>query len=103
MTDEEWSAKLKQHWAELPDQIETPMTSKDIKNYIEKDLGKPMRHDPEMLLEATQETASEFELDEWGVLRFMLANEPMYGTHSYGFHTAYGRAIREHFSFIYEG
>jgi hypothetical protein len=103
MTNEEWSAKLKQHWAELPDQIETPMTSKDIKNYIEKDLGKPMRHDPEMLLEATQETASEFELDEWGVLRFMLANEPMSGTHSYGFHTAYGRAIREHFSFIYEG
>jgi len=31
----------------------------------------------------------------------MLANERMAGTHSYGFHTAYGRAIREHFSFIY--
>lgn len=77
------------------------MTSKDIKNYIEVDLGKPMRHDPEMLLEATQETASEFELDEWGVLRLVLANEPMAGTHSYGFHTAYGRAIIDKFSFIY--
>ena len=77
MTNEEWSTKLKQHWAELPDQIETPMTSKDIQNYIEIDLGKPMRHDPEMLLEATQETASEFELDEWSVLRFMLADEPI--------------------------
>ena len=79
------------------------MTSKDIKNYIEKDLGHDMRHDPEMLLEATQETASIFDLDEWKVLRFMLANEPMAGTHSYGFHTRYGRAIRENFSFIYNG
>ena len=79
------------------------MTSKNIKNYIEVDLGQPMRHDPEMLLEATQETASTFDLDEWQVLRFMLANEPMDGTHSYGFHTRYGRAIRENFSFIYNG
>ena len=79
------------------------MTSKNIKNYIEVDLGQPMRHDPEMLLEATQETASTFDLDEWGVLRFMLADEPMDGTHSYGFHTRYGRAVREHFSFIYSG
>ena len=79
------------------------MTSKDIQDYIEVDLGQDMRHDPEMLLEATQETASEFELDEWGVLRFMLADEPMAGTHSYGFHTRYGRAIRENFKFIYHG
>ena len=79
------------------------MTSKNIKNYIEVDLGQPMRHDPEMLLEATQETASTFDLDEWQVLRFMLADEPMDGTHSYGFHTRYGRAIRENFSFIYNG
>ena len=79
------------------------MTSKDIQEYIEIDLGKDMRHDPEMLLEATQETASTFDLDEWKVIRFMLADEPMLGTHSYGFHTRYGRAIRENFSFIYHG
>ncbi len=78
------------------------MTSKDIQDYIEIDLGYDLRHDPEMLLEATQETADTFELDEWKVLRFMLANEPMLGTHSYGFHTTYGRAIIDHFSFIYE-
>ena len=59
------------------------MTSKDIQDYIEVDLGHDLRHDPEMLLEATQETASIFDLDEWKVLRFMLANEPMAGTHSY--------------------
>ena len=78
------------------------MTSKDIKNYIEIDLGCALRHDPEMLLEATQETASTFDLDEWKVLRLVLANEPMTGTHSYGFHTAYGRAIIDNFKFIYQ-
>ena len=77
------------------------MTSKDIQDYIEVDLGHDMRHDPEMLLEATQETASTFDLDEWKVLRCMIADEPMLGTHSYGFHTRYGRAISENFSFIY--
>tara|TARA_R100000231_G_scaffold32627_2_gene28447 strand:- start:486 stop:797 length:312 start_codon:yes stop_codon:yes gene_type:complete len=101
MTNEEWSTKLKKHWAELPDQNETTMTSKDIQDYIEKDLGQPMRHDPYMLLEATQETASTFGFDEWKVLRFMLANEPMFATHSYGFHTRLGRAIRAYFEFIY--
>ena len=79
------------------------MTSKDIQEYIEVDLGKDMRHDPEMLLEATQETASTFDLDEWKVLRFMLADEPVMHSHSYGFHTRYGRAIADHFSFIYHG
>ena len=78
------------------------MTSKDIQDYIEIDLGHDLRHDPEMLLEATQETASTFDLDEWKVLRFVLANEPMMGTHSYGFHTRYGRAIIENFASIYE-
>ena len=78
------------------------MTSKDIQDYIEIDLGQDMRHEPCMLLEATEETAHAFELDPYDVLRFMLANEPLAGTHSYGFHTRYGRAIREHFSFIYQ-
>ena len=78
------------------------MTKQDIQDYIEIDLGHDMRHDPEMLLEATQETASIFDLDEWKVLRFVLANEPMMGTHSYGFHTRYGRAIIENFASIYE-
>ena len=77
------------------------MTTTDIRNYVERDLGCALRHDPDMILEATEETAHAFELDPWDVLRFMLANEPITGTHSYGFHTRYGRAIREHFDFIY--
>jgi len=77
------------------------MTATDIRNYVERDLGSALRHDPDMILEATEETAHAFELDPWDVLRFMLANEPLAGTHSYGFHTRYGRAVREHFSSIY--
>lgn len=77
------------------------MTSKDIQDYIEIDLGQDLRHDPEMLLEATQETASIFDLDEWKVLRLVLANEPILGTHNYGFQTAYGRSIIENFTSIY--
>ena len=77
------------------------MTSKDIQDYIEIYLGHDLRHDPEMLLEATQETASTFDLDEWKVLRLVLANEPILGSHNYGFQTAYGRSIIENFTFIY--
>ena len=76
------------------------MTTTDIRNYVELDLGSTLRHDPEMILEATQETAHAFELDPYDVLRFMLANEPLAGTHCCGFHTRYGRAVREHFSSI---
>ena len=77
------------------------MTAQDIKDFVEVDLGKPLRHDPDMLLEATQETAATFDLGEWKVLRFMLADEPVMHSHSCGFHTRYGREIVEHFEFIY--
>ena len=79
------------------------MTSKDIQEYIENDLGSDVRHDLDTLLEAVEETSDAFDVDQEGLLRFMLANEQsLPGTHSYGFHTAYGRSIREHFQFIYQ-
>lgn len=78
------------------------MTTDYIKDYIENDLSSDVRHDLDTLLEAVQETSDAFDVDQEGLLRFMLANErALPGTHSYGFQTAYGRAIREHFSFIY--
>ena len=77
------------------------MTKTDIEDYFDLVVEMPMRHDPEMLLEAATETGAAFDLDPYQVLRFMVENQPMTGTHSYGFHTPYGRAIREHFSFIY--
>ena len=80
---------------------EFQMTTDYIRNYIENELGSDVRHDPDTLLEAVQETSDAFDIDQEGLLKFMLGNEPMAGTHSYGFHTRYGSAIREHFSFIY--
>ena len=104
MTNEEWSAKLKQHWAELPYAPDIHSIDTDyIKDYIVNNLGSEVRHDLDTLLEAVQETSDAFDIDQEGLLKFMLADEPMAGTHSYGFHTRYGRAIREHFSFIYHG
>ena len=81
---------------------EFQMTTDYIKDYIENDLGSDVRHNLDTLLEAVEETSDAFDVDQEGLLRFMLANErALPGTHSYGFHTAYGRSIREHFSFIY--
>ena len=83
---------------------EFQMTTDYIKDYIENELGSDVRHDLDTMLEAVQETSDAFDVDQEGLLRFMLANEQaLPGTHSYGFHTRYGRAIREHFSFIYYG
>ena len=81
---------------------EFQMTTDYIKDYIVNNLGCDVRHDLDTLLEAVEETSDAFDVDQEGLLKFMLANEPMTGTHSYGFHTAYGRAITEHFSFIYK-
>lgn len=82
---------------------EFQMTTDYIKDYIVNNLGCDVRHDLDTLLEAVQETSDAFDVDQEGLLRFMLANErALPGTHSYGFHTAYGRSIREHFQFIYQ-
>ena len=82
---------------------EFQMTTDYIKDYIVNNLGCDVRHDLDTLLEAVEETSDAFDVDQEGLLRFMLANErALPGTHSYGFHTAYGRSIREHFQFIYQ-
>ncbi len=74
------------------------MTAQDIIDYIEQDLKCEVKHDASRLLRATHQVAWVYELDEWSVLRFILANEPMRGTHSYGFHTRYGREIVDLFA-----
>lgn len=80
------------------------MTSQDIINYIEQDLKCEVRHDPRRLLRAAHQVAWVYELDEWSVLRFILANEPItdakgyYLSHSCGFHTRYGREIVDLFA-----
>jgi hypothetical protein len=77
------------------------MTLSDIQDYFDYVVQEVCVHDPEMLLEAATETGATFKLDPYNVLCFMVENKPLPGTHSYGFHSPYGRSIREHFSFIY--
>ena len=77
------------------------MTLSDVQDYFTYVVQEVCVHDSEMLLEAATETGAAFELDPYNVLCFMVENKPMTGPHSYGFHTRYGRAIREHFSSIY--
>ena len=77
------------------------MTLSNVQDYFDYVIQEVCVHDPEMLLEASHETGAAFELDPYDVLCFMVENKPLPGTHSYGFHSAYGRSIREHFSFIY--
>ncbi len=59
---------------------EFQMTTDYIKDYIVNNLGCDVRHDLDTLLEAVQETSDTFDVDQEGLLKFMLANEPMTGT-----------------------
>ena len=79
------------------------MTIQHIRDYFDDVVQEVCVHDPEMLLEAVHETGATFELDPYDVLCFMVENKPLPGTHSYGFHSPYGRSIREYFSSIYHG
>ena len=81
------------------------MTGKEIEKYIMRDLGFIPRHNMEALSIAAERTANLFEdVEPKRVIEFMLDNKPIGTcyTHSYGFHTREGRAMREFFKKIYE-
>ena len=69
-----------------------------------KSNGWDLRHDVDALAFAAEKTANLFsDIEPMKVIRFMLGDEPIGGfTHSYGFHTRDGRAMREFFSTKYE-
>ena len=69
-----------------------------------KSNGWDLRHDVDALAFAAEKTANLFsDIAPMKVIRFMLGNEPIGGfTHSYGFHTRDGRAMREFFGTKYE-
>ena len=71
------------------------MTGKQIKDYIENELGCEPVHEVDILAEAIAEVAYELEHDECDLLYLLLENKPIdeLHTHSYGFHTANGRYI----------
>ena len=70
----------------------TPDTGQD---YIVDELGMTPRHNIMSLTQAISDIAEEQDLPHEEVMRLLLANEPTSNgmSHSYGFHTAWGRSI----------
>jgi len=71
------------------------MTGRQVRDYIENELGCEPVHEVDALAEAVSEVACELEHDECELLYLLLENKPINAihTHSYGFHTANGRRI----------
>ena len=78
------------------------MTGKEVKQYIEKDLGHEPRHNVDAISHAANEVAYLYSSSTTAeqVVEFMLADKPIptLATHSYGFHTRSGRGLRELFT-----
>ena len=66
-----------------------------IQEYIVKELGKQPRHNLYSLADAITDIAEEQDLNEDKLMRLLLGNEPVGVSHSYGFHTRWGRFIIE--------
>lgn len=77
------------------------ITEKYIKNYIKSNYGE-LRHCPKAMKKALNRTAREQKLDAKQLFHLLIENKPIdmgadsiTRTHSYGFHTAYGRHLIE--------
>tara|TARA_R100001594_G_C3894299_1_gene229222 strand:+ start:341 stop:595 length:255 start_codon:yes stop_codon:yes gene_type:complete len=71
------------------------MKAKIVEDYIVNELGKQPRHNLYSLADAITDIAEEQDIDEGKLMRLLLANEPVGMSHSYGFHTRWGRFIIE--------
>jgi hypothetical protein len=70
------------------------MTSEQIKDYIENELQQTPRHNCSALAKAITKVSEQFLEEETTMLCLLLENKPIgCKTHSYGFHTAYGREL----------
>ena len=77
--------------------------NKEIEDYVENK-GWELKHNVDALSYAAIKTANLFsDIEPMEVIKFMLADVPIKGhfTHSYGFHTREGRAMREFFGTKY--
>ena len=77
--------------------------NKEILKYV-KDEGWELTHDVDALAFAAEKTANLFsDVTPMKVIKFMLGDEPIgCWSHSYGFRTRDGRAMREFFGTKYE-
>ena len=71
------------------------MKAETVEDYIVNELGKQPRHDLHSLADAITDIADEQDLGHEELMKLLLANEPTSNgmSHSYGFHTRWGRSI----------
>lgn len=78
------------------------MRATQVKDYIVNTLEQTPRHNCSALAKAITKSSKRFEQDESDMMYLLLENKPIGGyTHSYGFHTAYGRELIETMSNYY--
>lgn len=71
------------------------MIGNEVEEYINDECNATPRHNCDSLASAITDIAYENKIDEQGLMKLLLGNVPMNGTHSYGFHTRYGRFLIE--------
>jgi len=76
------------------------ISQKYIKDYITENYGE-VRHNLKRMSKACRIVAKKYGYTPKQIFHFMIEEEPLTGTHSYGFHTRYGREIREEFEIEY--
>jgi len=76
------------------------ISQKYIKDYITKNYGE-VRHNLRRMANACRIVAKHYGYTPKQIFHFMIEQEPLAGTHSYGFNTRYGREIREEFEVQY--
>lgn len=78
------------------------MRSKQVSDYIVGTLEQEPRHNCGALAKAITKASKKFDQEPFDMMHLLLENKPIGGhTHSYGFHTAYGRELIETMSNYY--
>lgn len=68
------------------------LTVKQAENYIIQNYGQP-RHNVSAIVKACKRVAKEVNEKPLDLFFLLIENRPLKGTHSYGFHTGYGREL----------
>ena len=76
------------------------LTLKEIRGYFKEENLK-LRHDEKRMKYAFNRLAKEANVDVWDLFYLLIENRGFSCTHSYGFHTAYGRRLIDTFSHYY--
>ncbi len=73
------------------------LTKQQVETYIREDLDSKPRHDCDYLASAINEIADASGHPSYELMELLLFNKPMESavTHSYDFHTRYGRVLIE--------